>query len=53
MAGYAGWDILKLIQEETCEHDRSTKRYDKFGQRLQKLRDQIPKSKSIYRFINK
>lgn len=45
MTGDAGWDILALIQEETCEHDRPTKRYDKFGQSLQKFKDQIPRSK--------
>lgn len=45
MAGDAGWDALALIQEETSEHDRPTKRYDKFGQTLQRLKEQIPKSR--------
>lgn len=41
-----GFDAMALADAECSEHDRSRKRYDKFGQKLQKLKDQIPKSRN-------
>lgn len=38
-----GFETISMMDAEWTEHDKPSKRYDKFGQTLERFRRQIPK----------